>query len=149
MIQDCALGILHGTLHLMRTPALLLTGFAALIATTATAGPETDFPHRDWGKIATLDMNQADASACVARAMDREGSVLVLPVDGGNDIDFSPGGLFGATTGEPFLRFKVRGGGSTSSLRVFYRHPIKQKLAGRYVEKLQKRCLKVRQIDPT
>ncbi|SMC97193.1 hypothetical protein SAMN06272759_11517 [Novosphingobium sp. B1] len=79
--------------------------------------------------------------------MDREGSVLVLPVDGGNDIDFSPGGLFGTTTNEPILRYKVRADGSVSTMQLFYRHPVSQKLAGRYVEKLQKRCLKVRQID--
>lgn len=121
---------------------------ALALVPSAIAAPDTDYPHRDWGQVATLDMSLADATACIARAMDREGSVLVLPTEGGNDIDFSPGGLFGASTFEPFLRFKVRPTGEFAEMRLFYRHPVSQKKAGRYVEKLQKRCLKVRSIAP-
>lgn len=127
--------------------SLVLAASLAFIP-AASAGPDTDFPHRDWGQVAILDMTLADATSCIARAMDRDGAVLVLPVDGGNDIDFSPGTMFGGSTNEPFLRFKVRESGDASTMRLFYRHPVRKKLAGRYVEKLQKRCLKVRSIDP-
>lgn len=126
----------------MKWPAIILAGFAA----SASAGPDTDYPHRDWGQIATLDMSVADATACIARELNRTGSVLVLPVESGNDIDFTANVPWGKKL-EPWERFKLRGAGDTSVLTLFYRHPVTRKGAGKDVARLQKRCLRVKAIQ--
>jgi hypothetical protein len=92
-------------------------------------------------------MTLADATTCVARTMDREGSVLVLPVEGGNDLDYSAGTMFGGSVNEAWATFAIRGG-QTSTLRISYRHPVNQKWLRRVMRNLQKRCLRVRQIQP-
>jgi len=126
----------------------LITLAAALAVTTsAYAAPDTDFPHRDWGKVATLDMSAADATACVARAMDREGSVLVLPTAGGSDIDYTAGSMFGSLN-EPWVRFKIREKATGSALTIFYRHPVNQKWLRRVMRNFQKQCLKVASVSP-
>ena len=91
----------------MKWPILILAGFAA----TASADKDTDYPHRDWGHVATLDMSVAEATACIARALDKGGSVLVLPVDGGNDIDYSVDVPWGKRP-DAWERFKLRNDGS-------------------------------------
>lgn len=126
---------------------IALAGFA-LVTAPALARSDTDFPHRDWGQVATLDMTVAEATGCIARELDRQGSVLVLPVEGGNDIDFSAGGMFGGSVGEPWERFKVRREGDVTTLRVFYRHPFNQKGVGKAVERLGKRCLRISSLRP-
>jgi len=103
----------------MKRLAIILAGFAAV---PAHAGP--DYPHRDFGQVIALDMSLPDATSCIARSMDRYGSVLVLPNDGGDDIDFSAGTMFGGSVNEAWISFKVRPDGDASNLRVFYRHPV-------------------------
>ncbi|WP_293875583.1 hypothetical protein [Sphingomonas sp. UBA978] len=127
----------------MKWPILILAGFAA----TASADKDTDYPHRDWGHVATLDMSVAEATACIARALDKGGSVLVLPVDGGNDIDYSVDVPWGKRP-DAWERFKLRNDGATTTLRLFYRHPVSQKGAGKDVERLKKQCLRVSRVDP-
>ena len=122
---------------------------AALISTPALAGPETDYPHRDWGQIATLAMPASDAVACIARELDKNGSVLVLPVDGGTDIDFSISGpLFMQNAGEPYMRFKVRESEGAVTMRAFYRRPLSQKSTDKTITGMEKRCLKVANKAP-
>lgn len=128
----------------MKWPALILAGFVA----SASVGPDTDFPHRDWGQVAMLDMTVADATACIARELNRSGSVLVLPVEGGNDIDFTVNVLWGKKM-EPWERFKLRGNGPTSTLSLFYRHPVTQKGVGKDIARLQKKCLRVSSMRPS
>ncbi|EJU14126.1 hypothetical protein LH128_05188 [Sphingomonas sp. LH128] len=132
----------------MKTPALILAGFAASVIAPAYAGDDTDFPHRDWGKVAVLDMSQTEASACLARQLARMyGAVMPIVVDGGSDIDAGPGGAFG-TPNDPWLRYKVRVEGGQTLIRVFYRHPVAAKWIDRDLGKFQKKCLKVRSIGP-
>lgn len=130
---------------MIRTTITLAAALA--LAPAASAGPDTDYPHRDWGQVATLDMKMPDATACVAREVDRKGAALVLPVDGGNDIDFSVGAAFG-NVGEPWIRFQLRQAGHDVQLRAAYRHPAHVKLVSKYIRGFQKRCLKVRSITP-
>ena len=107
-----------------------------------------DYPHRDWGQVATLDMTVVDATACIAREQDRRGAVLVLPVEGGNDIDFSIDVAWGKKL-DPWVRFKIRSIGDVTTLRVFYRRPYKSNRISKDIERLQKECLRVRNIGPT
>jgi len=130
----------------MRTPALLLAGFAAL-ATQVSARSDTDYPHRDWGKVATLDMSLADATACLTRELNRNNDATVIPVDGGNDIDVAPHIMWGPKA-EPWHSYKLRESGRVTTLRIFYRHPIRETTVSKMVRKLQKFCLKVRSISP-
>jgi len=133
----------------MRSIAILLAGFAVATASVALAGPETDFPHRDWGNVATLDMPAADAVSCIAREMDKSGSVLVLPTTGGTDIDYTlSGGLMNQNAGEPYMRFKVRADAAGVTLRAFYRRPLSQKATDKTIAGLQKRCLRVEKVLP-
>ncbi|MGI9375975.1 MAG: hypothetical protein ACR2PC_07775 [Tsuneonella suprasediminis] len=75
-------------------------------------------------------------------------SILPVPLENGADIDAGPGGgLFGVAR-DPWMRLKVREESGVVTLRVFYRHPVSQKQAGKTVERLQRRCLKVRNIAP-
>ena len=131
----------------MKNLAIILIGFAAA---PAIAGPDTDYPHRDWGKVATINMPLADATACVARGIRKQyPSVMVVPAEGGSDIDAAPGGgLFGIAH-DPWLRLKVRGEGQKSTLRIFYRHPVNQKRIDKEVQKFEKLCLVVERIDTT
>ncbi len=92
-------------------------------------------------------MTLADATACIARVMDREGSVLVLPVEGGNDLDYTAGTMFGSVN-ESWVRFQIRAGEATT-LRIFYRHPVNQKWLRRVNRNLVKVCLKVIETRPT
>jgi hypothetical protein len=129
---------------LVRAPWVVI---AALIL-SAAAAPDTDYLHRDWGQVATLDMSLADATACIARTLDREGSVLVLPVDGGNDLDYSAGTIFGGSVNEPWAQFKIRGTAAPTELRILYRHPVNQKWLRRVMRNLGKRCLKIGSLKP-
>jgi len=116
---------------------------AASIATAAYARSDTDYPHRDWGKAATLNMSLADATACIAREMGRRGGIVVIPADGGNDIDYSARTGFGGTVDEPWMRFKLSAEGDITGLRVFYRHPVTRRRIGKDVARMQEYCLKV------
>lgn len=130
----------------MRLSVVLLAAAAALTSSVALAGP--DYPHRDWGKVATLDMSLTDATTCIARTLNKRGSVLVLPVDGGNDIDFSVGVAWGNQP-DPWERFKLREEEGVTTLRVFYRHPIRRGGVDKDVKRLQKHCLKISRIEAT
>ena len=129
----------------MKRLAIILAGFATV---PAHAGPDTDYPHRDWGKVAILDMTVAEATACVAREMRRHGPVLSIGAEGGNDIDWTPGGLFQSGGAEPWITFRIRSEHDQTRLRVLYRHPIIAKGVDGYIKKLEKRCLKVARISP-
>lgn len=131
----------------MKALALLLAGFAALVMSQASARSDTDYPHRDWGQVATLDMSLTDATACIVRELNRNSDTSVIPVEGGNDIDVAPHLMWGPKP-EPWNTYKLRNVGGVTTLRVFYRHPVKQKTVSKDVAKLQKYCLKIRQIDP-
>lgn len=131
----------------MRTPALLLAGFAA-IATQAYARSDTDYPHRDWGKVVALDMSVTEATACITRELNRTRVPTVIAVDGGNDIDVAAHVAWGKKM-EPWQTFKVRSDGEDATLRIFYRHPIRQGANDKLVAKMSKQCLKVRSIQPT
>lgn len=125
----------------MKRLTLAIAGFAAL-STGAIARSDTDYPHRDWGQVATLDMSLVEATACIARELNRTGDASVLPVEGGNDIDFAVRPMWGPKM-EPWETFKIRSEGGTTTLRVFYRHPVKQKGVSKDVSRLQKQCLRV------
>ena len=132
----------------MKTPAIMLAGLA-VFATHASARSGTDYPHRDWGQVLTLEMSVDEATACIAREMRRQGPILVLPVDGGNDIDWTAGGLFQKGGTEAWVNFKIRREGDTTKLRIFYRHPIITKGLNGYVKKLEKQCLVVLRSLPS
>lgn len=124
-----------------------MTWWTLILAGFATPGAAQDYPHRDWGQVVTLDMTMADATACIAREMDRHGSVLVLPVEGGADIDFSVDVMWGKQL-DPWERFKLRTEEGKTVLRVFYRKPTGPKSVGKDVERLRKRCLVIREMRP-
>jgi len=128
----------------MHWAIIAAAGFAAI--SPADAG--TDYPHRDWGQVAMLDMTVAEATACIARELDRNGSVLILPTEGGNDIDYTMDVLWGKKP-DAWERFKIRPNGDKASLKVFYRHPVSQKETGKDVARLQKKCLVVATITPS
>ncbi len=119
---------------------------AALAATPALAGADTDYPHRDWGQVATLDMSLIEATSCITRELNRDGDATVIPADGGSDIDFAVRAAWGPKI-EPWLTFKLREGEATT-LRVFYRRPYSQGKVGKEVARLQERCLRVASIAP-
>jgi hypothetical protein len=123
----------------MKSFLLVLAGMAL----SASVGPDTDYPHRDWGQVVTLDMTVEAATTCIATTLNRDGDVLVVPVDGGSDIAYTLRKMWGPK-GEPWERFKVRGEDGGATLRVFYRHPLSVGKITKHVGKLQKRCLKVR-----
>lgn len=129
----------------MRTPALLLAGFAAL-ATQASARSDTDYPHRDWGKVVTLDMSVVDATACIMRELGRSADVTVIPADGGNDIDVAPHLMWGRKS-EPWQTYQIRDQSGITTMRAFYRHPVKQSAIDKEVAKLQKFCLNATKIE--
>lgn len=122
----------------------------SLIAVGTIAADKPDQPFRPMGEIAVLDMPLAEAQACVARTMDKSGSVLVLPVDGGADIDWGIGGGFLApNTGEPYATFQLRENAAGKvTLAILYRHPMRAKVMRKTVDQLAKRCLVVRSMEP-
>lgn len=128
----------------MKWPALILAGFAL----TASAEKDTDYPHRDWGQVATLDMSVTEATTCIARFLARKGDAIVLPVEGGNDIDFAVRPMWGPKM-EPWESFKVRDEAGVTTLRLFYRHPVRKKGAGKDIDRLVKACLKIRSLTPS
>lgn len=131
----------------MKWPALILAGFAA----SASAGPDTDYPHRDWGQVAALDMTVSEAAACIVRIKSGGGATAqVVPADGGTDIDFRPSaGLFGGSVFEPWETFKLREASGTTSMRIFYRHPYRQDGISKDFARLRKKCLKVVAVRPS
>lgn len=88
-------------------------------------------------------MSLSDATACVAREMSRKGKVLVLPVEGGNDIDFYMGSMLGGPAGDAWERFLLRSSGSVTTMTALYRHPATMKWVNKDVERMEKRCLNV------
>jgi len=124
----------------MKWPALIL----AVVATTASARSDTDYPHRDWGQVMTLDMTVADATACIARELGRRADAIVIPVDSGNDIDVAPHTW---PKSGPWQSYKVRSVGGATLLRSFYRHPVKSKAIDKEVAKLRSQCLRVSHVD--
>lgn len=93
-------------------------------------------------------MSLIDATTCIARELNRTGDATVLPVEDGNDIDFAVRPMWGPKM-EPWETYKVRAENGLTTLKVFYRHPIKQKAVSKDVVRLQKQCLKVLKIDPS
>ena len=119
----------------------------AVIPACALASPETDQPHRPWGKTAILDMTPADAQTCIARSMDKIGSVLVLPIDGGTDIDFTlSGGWLTSSAGEAYARFQIRTDAGSVKLSGLYRRPLGANFFDGMLKSLQKRCLIVKDV---
>lgn len=127
---------------------LIAFSAALCVASPALADPDTDYPHRDWGQVATLDMTLMDATACIARTLDRRGDAIVIPAEGGNDIDFAVRPAWGPKM-EPWLSFKLREEGSATQLRIFYRRPMSRGKVANEVERLRKRCLMVSSITPS
>ncbi|ALC12475.1 hypothetical protein [Sphingopyxis sp. 113P3] len=131
------------------TRAFTMLAASLALSASASARSDTDYPHRDWGQVATLDMSVTEATACITRELSRSGSATVIPADGGNDIDFkASSGFFGGTVNEPWQTFKVREVDGSIVLRVFYRHPVNKKRVAKQVEKMRRHCLKVVNIDP-
>lgn len=128
---------------MIRTTITLAAALA--LAPAASAAPDTDYPHRDWGQVATLDMSVIDATACIARELGRNGETSIIPAEGGNDIDYALRVMWGKKM-EPWMTFKLRESEDGATMRIFYRHPFKAKNIIKQVERLQKRCLKVRSI---
>lgn len=120
---------------------------ALAFAAPAAARSDTDYPHRDWGQVATLDMSVTDATACIARELNRNGEASVIPADGGNDVDYALRVMFGKKM-EPWMTFKLREHDGMATMRIFYRHPFKASGIIKQVERLQKHCLKVASITP-
>lgn len=115
---------------------------AAIVS--ASASKDTDYPHRDWGQVAVLNMTMTEATACVTRLLSRQyGRVTPVPADGGNDIEGGPGGGFFGVAHDPWVSYHVRGDGKGATLRVFYRHPISQANISRDVRRMSEKCLKV------
>jgi len=117
----------------------------ALPFTAQSATP--DYPHRDWGQVATLDMSLMDATTCIARQMNRAGDAAIIPAEGGNDIDWTAHVPWGKKM-EPWMTFKVRRANDVTTLRVLYRKPIGPGRVAKDVRKMQKHCLKVIKIEP-
>lgn len=129
----------------MKWPALILAGFAL----TASAKEGTDYPHRDWGQVATLDMTATEAAACVTRQLSRQyGRVTPVPAEGGTDIEGGPGGGIFGVAHDPWVSFQVRGDENAATLRVFYRHPVSQKNLSRDVRRMGEKCLKISKLAP-
>ena len=124
----------------MKHLAIILIGFAAV---PAIAAPDTDYPHRPWGTVLTLDMSVSDETACIARTMGRHAEAAVIPMEAGNDIDVAPNSLWGPKL-EPWMTFKVREEGGAVTMRAFYRHPVKKSSVSKDVARLEKRCLQVK-----
>lgn len=132
----------------MTRTALSLAAYLAFVP-VANAAPETDFPHRDWGKVATLDMTLPDATTCVTRGLARSyARIIPMPAENGTDIDGGPGGGVFGVPADPWVRAKVRQEGDVVTLRMFYRHPVSQKQVEKVVRRLEKHCLKVRSMNP-
>ncbi len=129
----------------MKWPAIILAGFAL----TASAEKDTDYPHRDWGRVVTLNMPLAAATACVTRQVSKlYGRVTPVPAEGGTDVEGGPGGgLFGVAH-DPWVSYQVRGAANGSVLRVFYRHPVSQKTISREVKRMGEKCLQIASIAP-
>lgn len=126
---------------------MILFAFA-LAAPLAPAQSGTDYPHRDWGQTATLDMSLGDATTCVTQGIARTFErVIPVPAESGSDIDAGPGGGIFGVAHDPWIRLKVRQEGTTVTLRAFYRHPLSQKRVGKLIDKMQKRCLRIRSLD--
>lgn len=128
----------------MKWLALMLAG----VVTPAATYPGTDYPHRDWGRMATLDMTASEATACIARWLDRRGDVLALPVEGGVDIDYTDHLPWGPTP-KPSERYQVREMAGTTTLRILYRGSATKKFIPKNVAKLRKECLRVITITPS
>jgi hypothetical protein len=127
---------------------LLIVAFAG-IAASASAKQDTDYPHRDWGQVATIDMTATEAAACLTRQLSRQfGRVTPVPAEGGTDIEGGPGGGFFGTPHDPWVSYQVRGQASGSTLRVFYRHPISQGNISRDVRRMGEKCLKIAKLSP-
>lgn len=121
---------------------------AAIFAVTSPAlAQNPDHPHRDWGKVATLDMPLIDATSCIGRELNRAGDAMIVPVEGGNDIDWTAHVPWGKKM-EPWMTFQLRGAGDRTILRVLYRRPIGPGRVSKDITKMQKRCLKVESIAP-
>lgn len=129
----------------MKWLIVVLAGFAA----AAQAKEETDYPHRDWGQVVTLNMTATEAAACVTRQLSRQyGRVTPVPAEGGTDIEGGPGGGLFSNAHDPWVSYQVRSDGQIATLRVFYRHPVSQGDLSRDVRRMGENCLKVASFKP-
>lgn len=94
-------------------------------------------------------MSMNDATACIARGMQKKGPTLVLPQDGGTDIDFTPGGFLGWGQPEAWMRFKVRAVNGETVMRIFYKRPLSEKVTSKHVARLRKDCLHIAKLVPS
>jgi len=127
--------------------SVLAIAIALTIAAPISA-KSPDRPYRPAGQIAVLNMPFNDAQACVAREMDKGGSVLILPTTGGSDIDFTlSGGLFAQATGEPYATFRLREISSNEvTLSAVYRRPLSAKSIINMMKALGRKCLVVKEM---
>lgn len=115
-----------------------------LAAVMAQSG--TDYPHRDWGKVAYLNMTAPEAATCIARELGRSSDTAIVPAENGSDIDVTPRVAWGKKH-EPWQTFKVRSEGVTT-LRIFYRHPLRSGRNDKDMRRLRRACLIVDRIEP-
>jgi hypothetical protein len=102
---DGASGFVAASRAMIRTIITL----AAIFAVTSPAlAQNPDHPHRDWGKVATLDMPLIEATSCIGRELNRAGDAMIVPVEGGNDIDWTAHVPWGKKM-EPWMTFQLRG----------------------------------------
>lgn len=127
----------------------IVTLILLAVAAPASAKEDTDYPHRDWGQVATLDMTPNEAAACVTRQLSRQfGRVTPVPAEGGTDIEGGPGGGVFGVAHDPWVSYHVRAEGQAATLRVFYRHPVSQKNLTRDVRRMGEKCLKIAKLSP-
>jgi hypothetical protein len=84
----------------MKRLTLIIAGLSAIAASPATAQSNSRYPHRDWGKVATLNMSVIDATTCILRVLNRGSTATLIPAEGGNDIDLKPGTILGTGAGD-------------------------------------------------
>ncbi len=96
-------------------------------------------PARDSGIRIMSNQSLMDLQACTIRQMARDGTVVLVPMEGGVSIDYTrPGGLGNAQAARYSLQ--IRDLGKQRELKAFYRHPFSSKSAWQHTKIIGKRC---------
>ena len=96
-------------------------------------------PARDSGIRIVSNQSLMELQACTIRQMARDGTVVLVPEEGGVAIDYTrPGGLGNAQAARYSLHIKDLG--KQREIKAFYRHPFSSKSAWQHTKIIGKRC---------
>jgi hypothetical protein len=123
----------------LRAKAIALVFPLAIALAPATSNAESPTPMRPFAEAIVTKVKMMEAQACATRDIAHYGQAVVVPVDGGVEIDELTRTLV-TSPSDPRFRLRVTDNGEDRKIEAFYRHPVSAKLVAWRLAKMKRTC---------